>query len=328
MLRSLVLLVVVPALAGQLGCSGAPAAPVDAGVEGGREAGPGHRTLTRVVNDAPWKGLQRVGGMAVDAQNRVYFEDTENVWLVDGQNVSTYLTLEEAAANAPPTVTSWISDLDRGPDGLLDVVVSGFGSMGNAVAVVVRASSPHAAQPWLDVSSIGAARLSVISADRAAVVNVAGLHTASATGQTLVYPNALLDNAENCALHDLTAAPTGVFLYQPGCNGSPLYRGNVDGSGVAKVTGFFVTHICTARDPNGGFYIVVDDFPPGATRIYHLADGATDAAAATLVETTPSLAAVKAMQDDPVIFMFCSMAAASDGSIYLQSFQQLWKVSP
>jgi hypothetical protein len=31
---------------------------------------------------------------------------------------------------------------------------------------------------------------------------------------------------------------------------------------------------------------------------------------------------------DALIFMFCSMAAASDGSIYLQTFQQLWKVSP
>ena len=323
MLRPLVLLVVTSALTGQLGCSGSPAAPVDAGVE----AGQGHRTLTMLVNDAPWKGLQHVGGMAVDAQNRVYFEDTENVWLFDGQNVSTYLTLAEAAAQAPPTVTSWISDLDRGPDGLLYVVVSGFGSA-DAVAVVVRSSSPHVAQRWLDVSNIGAARLSVISADRVAIVNVAGLYTASATNQALVYPNALLDNAENCALQDLTAAPTGVFLYQPGCNGSPLYRGKVDGSGVATVTGFNVTHMCTARDPKGGFYIVVDDFPPGAARIYHLADGATDVAGATLVETTPSLAAVQGMQDDPLIFMFCSMAAASDGSLYLQTFQQLWKVSP
>jgi len=327
MARSIALLVLALALAVDLGCSGARPASVDAGPE----VGVGHRVLTKVIDNAPWKGLQHVGGMAVDAQNRVYFEDTENVWLVDGQNVTKYLTLAEATAQIPPTVTAYISDLDRGPDGLIYVAVSGFGDMGNLIAAVLRSSSPHVVQRWLDVSSINAARMSVVAADRVAVVNVGGLYAASLTGQTLAYPNAMLDNAENCAAQDLTAAPTGTFLYQPGCNGSPLYRGNVDGSGVAKVTGFNLSHICTARDPKGGFYIVVDDFPPGATRIYHLADGATDAADATLVETTPSLAEVaqmEMMRVDPVLFMFCSMAAASDGTLFLQTFQQLWRVSP
>ena len=340
---SVVPLVIVSALAGQLGCSGSPAAPVDAGVEGRSEVGPGGgeggpacseaalgpRALTKVVNDAPWReGLQRIGGMAVDAQNRVYFEDTENVWLVDCQNVSKYLTLDEAAANTPATVTNRITDLDIGPDGLLYVALSGLHAMGGAVSGVVRSSSAHVAQPWLDVSSVDATRLSVISADRVAIINVGGLYTASPAGQTLVYANALLENRENCALHDLTAAPTGVFLYQPGCNGSPLYRGNLDGSGVATVTGFTLTTICTARDPKGGFYIVVDDCPECVTRIYHLPDGATDKAQATRVETSPSLEAVKGLQDDPLTFVFCSMAAASDGSLYIQTFKQLWKVSP
>ena len=112
-------------------------------MEAGSETGPadtgsGHHALTKVVDDAPWRtGLQRVGGIAADAQNRVYFEDTENVWLIDGQNVSTYLTLQEAAAKTPPTVTNRITDLDRGPDGLLYVALSGYDST-RAVVVVVR----------------------------------------------------------------------------------------------------------------------------------------------------------------------------------------------
>jgi len=325
MARFIALVVIVSTLVGHLSCSsGSHAASVDAG----HESGVGHRTLTKVVDNAPWMGLQHVGGMAVDAQNRVYFEDTQNVWLIDGPNVSKYLTLDEVDAAIPPTVTSSISDLDRGPDGLLYVAVTGFPSIGADIAVVLRSASAHVVQPWVDVSSIGAARMSVIAADRVAVVNVGGLYEVLATGQTLAYPNALLDNAESCALQDLTAAPTGLFLYQPGCNGSPLYRGNVDGSEVAKVTGFNATHVCTARDPNGGFYIVVADFPPDATSIYHLGYGTTDAADATLVETTPSLAEAKQMQTEPLTFVFCSMAAANDGSIYLQTFQQLWKVSP
>ncbi len=325
-MRFIVLSVIVVALAGQLGCSGSPAARVDAG--GGGETGSGPRALTKVVDNAPWRGLQRVGGIAVDEQNRVYFEDTENVWLVDGENISTYLTIEEAAAKTPATVTNRITDLDRGPDGLLYVALSGFPSTGTAVAVVVRSSSAHVAEPWIDVSSIDVARLSVLSADRVAIVNVGGLYTASSTSQMLVYPNALLENSETCALQGLSAAPTGVFLYQPGCNGSPLYRGNVDGSGVATFTGFTPTVICTARDPKGGFYIVVDDCPECVTRIYHLADGATDKADATLVETAPSLAEAAAAQYDPLTFVFCSMAAAEDGTLYLQTFQQMWKVSP
>lgn len=333
MARSRFVLVIVCALAGQLGCSGSPATRVDAGMEAGREAGPaetgsGHRTLTKVVDDAPWRSnLQRAGGIAVDGQNRVYFEDTENVWLIDGQNVSTYLTLAEAAAKTPPTLQNWITDLDRGPDGLLYVALRGNDSTG-AVAAVVRSSSAHVAQPWIDVSSIGVARLNVISADRVAIINVGGLYTATAASQTLVYANALLENRENCAAQDLSAAPTGTFLYQPGCNGSEMYRGNVDGSGVATFTGFLPNFICTARDPNGGFYIVLDDCPDCVPRIYHLPDGATDKAQATLVDTTPSLAEAQAAQNDPLSFVFCSMAAASDGSLYLQSGQQLWKASP
>ena len=107
-----------------------------------------------------------------------------------------------------------------------------------------------------------------------------------------------------------------------------MYRGNVDGSGVATFTGFLPNFICTARDPNGGFYIVLDDCPECVPRIYHLPDGATDKADATVVETTPSLAEAQAAQNDPLSFVFCSMAAASDGTLYIQSFQQLWKVSP
>ena len=200
--------------------------------------------------------------------------------------------------------------------------------MANGVAVVVRSSAAHVVQPWIDVSSIDVTRLSVIAADRVAIINAGGLYTATATAQTLVYANALLENRENCALQDLSAAPTGTFLYQPGCNGSPMYRGNVDGSGVATFTGFTPTIKCTARDPRGGFYILDEDCPECVFRIYHLADGATDRSQATLVETTPSLADVKAQQTDTLAFEFCSMAAASDGSLYLQTFQQLWKVSP
>ena len=107
-----------------------------------------------------------------------------------------------------------------------------------------------------------------------------------------------------------------------------MYRGNVDGSGVTTFTGFTPTIKCTARDPRGGFYILDEDCPECVLRIYHLADGATDRAQATLVETTPTLDYVKGMQDEVLAFDYCSMAAASDGSLYIQTFQQLWKVWP
>jgi len=353
--RSIVFLLSVSTLAAQLACSGSHAASVDAGVEAGGGAGGGgaagggaagggaggsgvgpwctlaaqeHGALTKIIDDAPWRDLKHVGGMAVDAQNRVYFEDTENVWLVDCQNVSTYLTLAEAAANLPPTVANRITDLDMDPDGLLYVAVSGSGSMANAVAAVVRSSAAHVAQPWLDVSNIDVTRMSVIARDRVAIINIGGLYTATPTAQTLVYANGLLENRDGCALQDLSAAPTGTFLYQPGCNGSPMYHGNVDGSGVATFTGFTPTIKCTARDPKGGFYILTEDCPACVFRIYHLPDGATDKAQATLVETTPTLDFQKRLLDDILAFEFCSMAAANDGSLYIQTFQQMWKVWP
>jgi len=112
-----------------------------------------------------------------------------------------------------------------------------------------------------------------------------------------------------------------VFLYQPGCNGSALYRGNVDGSGVAEVRGFTPTSTCTARDPKGGFYIVIDDCPECITRTYHLPTARPTGQRPRSSKRRPRLLLQRQHRTTSWPSTFCSMAAASDGSIFIQTFQ-------
>jgi hypothetical protein len=132
-----------------------------------------------------------------------------------------------------------------------------------------------------------------------------------------------------------------VFLYQPGCNGYPLLRGNADGTGVGVLYNTTITppsavsadnFLCSARDPSGGFYIIVEDVSDGAPRLYHLAGDAQGTARPTTdpvwIPTVPSFAQAKKSQSETFGFLFCSIATARDGTVFFQTYHQLWKVSP
>jgi hypothetical protein len=289
------------------------------------------RVLSRVVNGAPWYATQSTQGMAVDEMDRVFVSDSANVYVVDGSSVSTYLTIGDVVD--PPTSESGFGDMDIGPDGQLYLIVA-TGPF--APVRVVRSAIAHQEQPWVDISMVGQAQeLSVISDGRVAIVSNTGFWTFTATDAQHVYDISLLGPADNCATKDLAAAPSGVFLYQSGCNGYPLLRGNADGSGVSVLYQAgsappipASNFLCLARDPLGGFAVVADDPTDYAPRLYHVAENTEGVMGATLIETTPSFVEAKRSQDEAFGFDFCSVATARDGTVFIQTYSQLWKISP
>jgi len=99
------------------------------------------------------------------------------------------------------------------------------------------------------------------------VVSRDGFWRFTAGGGQIVYDMSRLKDSYGCADQDLAAGPSGIFLYQPGCNGYPILRGKANGSGVDVLYDTVVLQpssplpasnfSCVARDPSGGFYLII-----------------------------------------------------------------------
>lgn len=293
-----------------------------------------------MLKDAPWYASQATSGIAVDSLNRVYVGDRDNVYVVDGTSLGIHLTAAEAAG--PTASHSDLGDLDIGPDDRLYIAASAFFTGTGGRTGIVRSSMAHQAEWWVEVAPLDQLhKVAVIDDGYLAVIKSDGFWTLTATGGELVYDAAKLESTNGCTCQDLVAAPSGVFLYQPGCNGYPLLRGNVDGTAVDVLYNTAVTtttkpasavsadnFLCAARDPSGGFYIIVDDVGDRAPRLYHVAEDAQGTTGLTWIPTVPSFKDAKNSQGEVFAFRFCSIAAARDGTVFFHTYHQLWKVSP
>jgi hypothetical protein len=274
--------------------------------------------------------------MAVDSLNRVYLGDHDHVYRVDGISLSIYLTAAEAAG--PGASQSHLSDLDIGPDDGLYIATSAFFTGAGQRSGIVKSSAAHQAEWWVELSQVNEPqKLAVIADDYLAMVTLDGFWTLTPAGAQLVYAPAKLSSTSGCARQDLVALPSGVFLYQPGCSGYPLLRGNADGTGVGVLYTTTVTppsavsadnFLCAARDPSGGFYLLVNDVSSRAPRLYHVADDAQGTAGLTWIPTAGSFEEAKSFQTEPSGFDDCSIATARDGNVFIQTCHQLWRVWP
>jgi len=314
-----------------------PPPATDARVDAGAApdlAGPRPRTLSLVLDGAPWNTTLGPQGIAVDTHGRVYVGDKATIYIVDGTSVSKYLTADEAAA--PDLVDTGFRDFDIGPDDRLYIAIGTFSSSTGAVTSVVRSSMAHQAELWVRFDRTAQAdRVAVISDGLLAVASPDGFSTFTAGGGKQIYTATSLMYGPGCVDEDLAAAPSGVFLFQPGCNGSPLVRGNANGSGVGVLynsslvqPGAVIPAVnfqCSGRDPSGGFYVVVDSDGP---RLYHMADDAQGTTGLAWIQTVPTFGQANEAQNQTFGFTYCSVAAARDGTVYVQTLEQLWKVSP
>jgi hypothetical protein len=116
-------------------------------------------------------------------------------------------------------------------------------------------------------------------------------------------------------------------------------RGNLDGSGIIPLYGPSPPPVsadkftCVARDPAGGFYVMVTGDGSGAnptsgTRLYHVADDAQGTSGFSRVGTIPSFDQARLGQVAPTVFTSCTLAAAPDGTLYVLTLDMLWKIAP
>jgi hypothetical protein len=279
------------------------------------------------MDDGPWYGSQSTNGMAVDKRGRLYFADYQTVYTLEGSAPSAYLTIGEIVSQAGLYASDTINDLDIAPDDTVYLLVSGS---------LIHSRAAHQATLFYKHSStLGSAHLGVVAADQLVHVDRDGFWVVSNGAEKLVYDSARMQGSRGCATEDLAVARSGRFLYQPGCLGSPILHGDVNGAGVTTL--YEIDRIkpseihadafnCVTRDPLGGFYLVVG--ATGGPRLYHVTEDASGSNEPTEVSTTPSLAEAQRLANIPLAFRYCSIAAGHDGTIFLQTFQQLWKIAP
>jgi len=306
-----------------------------AGEDGGAgEAGAGGagsaRQLSLLIESGPWQVVQQTTGIAADAAGHVYVADSGTVYAVQGRHVSTFLTLEDVSPVVGHRGDGGFYDLDIGPDQRLYLAVG---------STVMRTDTPHRAQLWRDLGQgwlPSYEKLGVLAGGCVGLLNGEGFWLATPQGQRRVYDREQVQYQQGCAAEDLATAASGVFLYQPGCNGYPLRRGHADGSGMATLyetdtLGKSPLHAsnfnCVARDPAGGFYALVSaDNYYHDPQLFHLTDTSDDSNGFEPIATTPSIAEANAAHGNVLTFDFCSLAAAPNGDVYIQTIGQLWRV--
>jgi hypothetical protein len=287
----------------------------------------GARPMALVTTGAPWQVGQSAAGMAVDSKGRVHLADKDNVYVVDGPTVRVELTAAEAASTSGAAGPFGFSDLDIAPDDGLYILLSG---------TVVRSRAAHQAEVWGDISMIERPHhLGVIASDLVGLFGGNGFWTSSSSKTDIVY--AQNDDGITCATEDLATAASGVFLYQTGCNGSPIVRGHADGSGVEILydTDRFnpspihaSNFLCAARDPSGGFYVVVEDVNEAESHLFHIAEDADGSTGLLPIPTRPSFKDAAKSHHEAFAFRFCSLAVGHDGTVFFQTYSQLWKIAP
>jgi hypothetical protein len=306
------------------GTSGAASA---AGGSAGISVGP--RTLTLEVEDGPWEPFVPHGAVAVDSRGRVFVMDEKAVYLLEDGEVEPFLLADDARLIVEPE-GSLFADMDIGPDDVLRII-SGD--------TILHSSSPREVHVWRELPAApffqSYQSIGVHSADAVAVARASGISFATSDGLTLLYDTLAL-GARACSNEDLSVAPSGVFLYASGCTELPLLRGHVDGSGVGVL---YATEtlgesplrtdnfVCSARDPRGGFYLVVRTETGLAARLFHLTETSDETQGFTEVETVPSLVELSEGEANHS-FSYCAMAVAPDGSVYIQTVGQLWRLLP
>lgn len=277
--------------------------------------------MVRVVEGGPWEILQDTGGIAVDPGERVFIADGITVYMVEDGVVSTWL---EAADGIEAPM-----DVDVDEDGLLYVLdTSGLR--------VITSSAAHELAVLVDVPQLSTPiNLGVVDPGVVAIrSHFDGLWTATAAGAEPLLGERELMGASGCTTEELAVSRSGVFVYQPGCNGSPLVMGTLDGTEPWLAfesdfgeAGAYTNSRCSTRAPGGGFYSVLE-FDIYTLRMAYLEENAGNGGGWGIVETSPSYRELEQITNEPFGFLFCGIAVSPSSTLYLQTGRELWVGTP
>lgn len=180
-------------------------------------------TWSVLVASGPWTEL--VNTAAVDSHERLFVTDGSNIYVVENGGVSTFLSAAVLGAVSAGAVGN-IRSIDVGPDDTL-YFLSGTtifaASAADKVAIYHQLSGATVIH-WLGV--VDATRMVVFD------YYLAGAEVVTPGGEALLYSGGSIQGATDCQGESVAAGRDGVFFYLPGCNGSPLIAGKIDGSGA------------------------------------------------------------------------------------------------
>ena len=284
---------------------------------------PGGRTpvaqfvMHQVVDNAPWDIVQTTAGIAVDDDNRVFVVDDEHVYMVVGDEVTIWYEPEEPVDR--------VRDVDV-HDGEVWILTD---------SAVLRSTAPSVAEVEYDLAQLTVIRhLGVVSPDVAAITHRnegLWLATPDGLGPTLLEEELL--GGTSCATQDLAVSKTGRFLYQPGCNGSPIVMGDVHG-GPTEVffddaftrDDIYWNALCSTRAPESGFYSLTHTGQ--APVIHYVPEEPGSEFEWSAIPTSPSLEQLEESSDEPFAFRYCAVAVAPDDTLFIQTRSQLWRGDP
>jgi len=277
--------------------------------------------MVRVVEGAPWEIIQDTGGIAVDPNERVFIADGITVYMVEDGIVTPWL--EAADGISSPM------DVDVDENGLL-YVIDMFDRR------VVQSSAAHELEVLVDVPQLSTPiNLGVLAPGQVAIRSLMdGLWTATAAGAEPLFGERELMGASGCATEELAVSLSGVFVYQPGCNGSPMVMGTLDGTELwlsfesdFGAPGSYTNSLCSTRAPGGGFYAALQ-FDISTHRLVYVEEDAGNGGGWGYVETSPTYAELEQLTNETFGFRYCGIAVSSSSTLYFQTSRELWVGTP
>ena len=267
--------------------------------------------LKKYVSDAGiWTFLSRAA--AVDSRDRLFVTDSKNIYVIENGVPSVYLAEADAPTDAGAFVNPEIVDLDVASDDKLYVLYSFTGSW------IARVPAAHQFEWVAPTNHFGFSfNMSAATPDRFYVANgYDGLLevTAADAGSRILYDVGVSD----CAAPNLTAFPN-FFFYTPGCNGSPIVGGRLDGSGSREVFRVTRSAIGFGRSLVANHVVGLDE---GLPRLLYVGpDGGS-----MRIATAPTLANFAAANG--IFWNYYDLVQGPTGTIYMVSGRDILAVTP
>ena len=218
---------------------------------------------TFVISDwlgpGQWSGLASTA--AVDKDDRLYFTDGSQIYIADGAGARVLYSQAILSADFDADATEYgVGNLSLSPDGRLFAFVN-LSSARFTTAVYAADGQGHL-RLFADFKSFWP-NYPVIAAVTSDYVLAPfdSLYCVTSSQVTPIYgpSTTIYWDAYGCANRAIAAEASGVFYYTSGCNGSSLFAGQTDGSGVAKLaaltdlsTDFYANFLAIAAAPHGG----------------------------------------------------------------------------
>ena len=269
--------------------------------------------------DTSWTRL--INSAAVDSQENLYVSDGQSIFVVRAGVVSVYLSQATIGA------TSAIQSLDVAPDDTLYFLA------GNAI---YHATAPEQVALQHQVTAAQVVMwLGVVDDNQALVLDYyeAGLEKIVGATETLLYNGTTIPGATDCSSQSLAVQRDGVFFYLPGCNGSPLLKGNSDGSGAGVLLQSELSPRLVAdnfnsvtRDPAGGFVLSVEN--NAGTWNNALIHCDENGNWFEIVTSPPMGTYVGSIIDDIFEFHSRPVAVGPSGAIYVVGIHSIYRLSP